>query len=83
MLVLKTLSNQGKNALELIDSLNVKSSNMNPDCRTNYEEINDIFNAAVNASMGCDSSQISALFFLAYANCENNTNLKIQFIIIN
>ena len=35
-----------------------------------YGALWDIFNAAMNATLGCDSTQVSALFFLAYANGE-------------
>ena len=35
---------------------------------TSHPEVLDIFNAAMQASLGCDTANISALFFLAYAN---------------
>jgi hypothetical protein len=42
-----------------------------------YGALWDTFNAAMNATLGCDSTQASALFFLAYANGENARNKKI------
>ena len=45
--------------------------------RTAYGALWDTFNAAMNATLGCDSTQASALFFLAYANGENARNKKI------
>jgi hypothetical protein len=46
--------------------------------RTAYGALWDTFNAAMNATLGCDSTQASALFFLAYANGENARNKKIN-----
>jgi hypothetical protein len=46
--------------------------------RTSYAALSDTFNAAMNATLGCDSTQCSALFMLAYANGEL-TNSKIKF----
>jgi len=36
--------------------------------RTNYGALWDTFNAAMNATLGFDSTQVSMLFMLAYAN---------------
>ncbi len=36
--------------------------------KTSYAALSDTFNAAMNATLGCDSSQCSMLFLLAYAN---------------
>ena len=38
--------------------------------RTNYAALWDTFNAAMNATLGFDSTQVSMLFLLAYANGE-------------
>ena len=38
--------------------------------RTSYAALSDTFNAAMNATLGCDSTQCSMLFMLAYANCK-------------
>jgi hypothetical protein len=42
--------------------------------RTGYAALWDTFNSAMNATLGCDSQQVSALFFLAYANGESKAD---------